>query len=48
MQQLTNFPELGASMIAIDIRLEYYRYLIVDNYLVVCRYNRDAIYSRSA
>lgn len=44
MQQLTNFPELGASMMAIDIRLENYRYLIVDNYLVVYRYNRDAIY----
>ena len=44
MQQLTNFPELGASMMAIDNRLENYRYLIVDNYLVVYRYNRDVIY----
>lgn len=44
MQQLTNFPELGASMTAIDVRLENYRYLIVDNYLVVYRYSRDAIY----
>ena len=44
MQQLTNFPELGASMMAMDTRLENYRYLIVDNYLVVYRYNRDAIY----
>lgn len=44
MQQLTSFPELGASMMAIDARLENYRYLIVDNYLVVYRYNRDAIY----
>jgi toxin ParE1/3/4 len=44
MQQLTNFPELGVSMVAIDTRLENYRYLIVDNYLVVYRYNRDAIY----
>jgi len=44
MQQLTDFPELGASMIAIDTRLENYRYLIVDNYLVVYRYDRNAIY----
>jgi plasmid stabilization system protein ParE len=44
MQQLANFPELGASMMSIDTRLENYRYLIVDNYLVVYRYNRDAIY----
>lgn len=44
MQQLTNFPELGESMTAIDTRLENYRYLIVDNYLIVYRYNRDAIY----
>lgn len=44
MQQLTNFPELGASMVAIDTRLENYRYLIVDNYLVVYRYNRDTVY----
>jgi len=44
IQQLTNFPELGASMMAIDTRLENYRYLIIDNYLVVYRYNRDAIY----
>lgn len=44
MQQLTNFPELGASMMAIDTRLENYRYLIVDNYLVVYRYNGDTLY----
>lgn len=44
MQQLTNFPEMGASMVTIDIRLENYRYLIVDNYLVVYRYNKDGIY----
>ena len=44
MQQLTNFPEQGASMMAIDTRLEDYRYLIVDNYLVVYRYNRDVVY----
>ncbi len=44
MQQLTSFPELGASMITIDTRLKAYRYLIVDNYLIVYRYNEDAIY----
>jgi plasmid stabilization system protein ParE len=44
IQQLTNFPELGASMTTIDTRLENYRYLIVDNYLVVYRYDRDALY----
>ena len=44
IQQLTDFPELGASMTVIDTRLENYRYLIVDNYLIVYRYNRDAIY----
>jgi toxin ParE1/3/4 len=44
MLQLTSFPELGASMRAIDTRLENYRYLIVDNYLIVYRYNRDAVY----
>ena len=44
IQQMTDFPELGASMMAIDIRLEDYRYLIVDNYLVVYSYSRDTIY----
>ena len=44
VQQLASFPELGASMLAIDTRLENYRYQIVDNYLVVYRYNRDVIY----
>lgn len=44
MQQLTNFPDLGASMVDIDARLVNYRYLIVDNYLVIYRYNKEKIY----
>ena len=44
VQQLTDFTEMGASMAAIDVRLENYRYLIVDNYLVVYRHSKDAIY----
>lgn len=44
MQQLTTFPDMGAAMTTIDTRLENYRYLIVDNYLVVYRHDEDTIY----
>jgi toxin ParE1/3/4 len=36
-QSLGNFPELGASLGNIDERLSEYRYLVVDNYLVIYR-----------
>ena len=34
-QKLSRFPELGANLKVIDIRLDNYRYLIADNYLIV-------------
>jgi len=34
-QSLGNFPELGASLGGIDSQLSGYRYLVVDNYLVI-------------
>ena len=34
-QKLSDFPEMGTSLKAIDNRLGVYRYLIVDNYLLV-------------
>jgi toxin ParE1/3/4 len=34
-QQLATFPEIGASLYGIDQRLDGYRYLLVDNYLVI-------------
>jgi toxin ParE1/3/4 len=35
IQSLANFPELGASLEGADGRLGDYRYLLVDNYLVI-------------
>jgi addiction module RelE/StbE family toxin len=34
-QKLSNFPKMGASLHAVDDRLDSYRYVIVDNYLLV-------------
>ena len=34
-QKLSGFPELGSSLAAIDSRMNRYRYLIIDNYLLV-------------
>jgi len=34
-QQLATFPETGASPYGIDQRLDSYRYLLVDNYLII-------------
>jgi toxin ParE1/3/4 len=33
-QKLTVFPKMGASLKAVDSRLDGYRYLIADNYLL--------------
>ncbi|HEY5442630.1 MAG TPA: type II toxin-antitoxin system RelE/ParE family toxin [Candidatus Saccharimonadales bacterium] len=32
---LTSFPEMGASLRAVDMRISGYRYLLADNYLVI-------------
>ncbi len=34
-QSLANFPEMGAGLEANDNRLSGYRYLLVDNYLII-------------
>ncbi|HSW99500.1 MAG TPA: type II toxin-antitoxin system RelE/ParE family toxin [Patescibacteria group bacterium] len=34
-QKLSTFPEMGASLKTIDNRLDGYRYLIADNYLLI-------------
>lgn len=36
-QKLSDFPEMGTSLKMVDIRLEKYRYLIADNYLLIYR-----------
>jgi toxin ParE1/3/4 len=35
--KLMNFPELGASLESIDTRINNFRYLVVDNYLIIYR-----------
>lgn len=35
MQMLEKFPELGKNLVNVDPRLNGYRYLLVNNYLVV-------------
>jgi toxin ParE1/3/4 len=35
IQSLGSFPEMGASLENIDSQLSTYRYLVVDNYLIV-------------
>lgn len=35
IQSLGSFPEIGAGLGSIDHRLSGYRYLVVDNYLVI-------------
>ncbi|HEY5667984.1 MAG TPA: type II toxin-antitoxin system RelE/ParE family toxin [Candidatus Saccharimonadales bacterium] len=53
MQQLDGFPGMGASMTALDGRLQGYKHLVVDNYLVIYRHDEDAahivhvLYARS-
>lgn len=34
-QSLVNFPDMGAGLGSIDRKLNSYRYLLVDNYLIV-------------
>lgn len=36
-QQLASFPEIGANLNDIDQWLDGYRYLLIDNYLIVYR-----------
>jgi toxin ParE1/3/4 len=35
VQMLANFPELGANLVTVDRGLGGYRYLLVDNYLII-------------
>lgn len=34
-QMLAKFPDMGASFGSIDVKLSGYRYVIVDNYLII-------------
>lgn len=44
MQRLNDFPEMGAAMVTFDVRLREYRYLIVDNYLIIYRCSENTVY----
>jgi addiction module RelE/StbE family toxin len=35
VQSLGSFPEMGASLENVDVRLSGYRYLVIDNYLII-------------
>jgi toxin ParE1/3/4 len=43
-QMLANFLELGANLVNIDPKLRGYRYLIVDNYLVIYKMTDEAVH----
>ncbi|HTE21788.1 MAG TPA: type II toxin-antitoxin system RelE/ParE family toxin [Candidatus Limnocylindria bacterium] len=42
-QMLANFPELGVNLTSIDPRLVGYRYLLVDNYLVIYKITDEEV-----
>lgn len=42
-QMLTNFPELGANLANVDPKLDGYRYLLVDNYLVIYKVTDEEV-----
>ncbi|MGF7229232.1 MAG: type II toxin-antitoxin system RelE/ParE family toxin [Candidatus Saccharibacteria bacterium] len=42
-QSLEAFPTMGASLASIDQRLGDYRYLLVDNYLIIYRSSTEQI-----
>lgn len=42
-QKLSVFPEMGSSLKTVDIKLEWYRYLIADNYLLVYRITDEEV-----
>ena len=51
-QSLAAFPEMGAQLGSIDHRLEGYRYLLIDNYLLIYRVTDEVglvriLYARS-
>jgi plasmid stabilization system protein ParE len=37
IQPLESFPEMGSSLAGVNQALAGYRYLIVDNYLIICK-----------
>ncbi|HUD10052.1 MAG TPA: type II toxin-antitoxin system RelE/ParE family toxin [Candidatus Saccharimonadales bacterium] len=43
-QKLSDFPGLGAELKTIDTRLDNYRYLIVDNYLIIYKVIDQEVY----
>lgn len=52
IQDLANFPNMGASLANIDHRLSDYRYLLVDNYLLIYKVTGEVriiriLYARS-
>jgi toxin ParE1/3/4 len=42
-QKLSDFPEMGSSLKTIDSRLDRYRYLIVDNYLLIYKVTDEEV-----
>ena len=42
-QKLSAFPEMGSSLKTADTKLERYRYLIADNYLLVYRITEEEV-----
>jgi plasmid stabilization system protein ParE len=42
-QKLSAFPEMGSSLKIVNIKLERYRYLIADNYLLVYRVTDEEV-----
>ncbi len=43
-QRLSDFPELGANLKTIDIKLSGYRYLIAENYLIIYKLVDHEVY----
>ncbi len=43
-QKLSDFPGLGVELKTIDTRLDNYRYLIVDNYLIIYKAIDQEVY----
>jgi toxin ParE1/3/4 len=43
-QGLASFPDMGASLGNVDRKLDGYRYLLVDNYLVIYRVADEELY----
>jgi addiction module RelE/StbE family toxin len=43
-QKLSAFPEMGGSLKTVDAKLDRYRYLLADNYLLVYKITDEAVF----